>query len=115
MRIVIPGGSGQLGSLLARFFAEQGHEVVVLTRRPKPSGPFREVPWDGRTVGPWIRESVGARPDRGRHACDPQGAAADGDGDGRRPGWPIRPPPAPRALRPGRAARRRRAVHVLDP
>jgi uncharacterized protein (TIGR01777 family) len=60
MRIVIPGGSGHLGSLLARFFAEQSHEVVVLTRSPKPSSRFREVAWDGRTAGPWMREIDGA-------------------------------------------------------
>jgi uncharacterized protein YbjT (DUF2867 family) len=32
MKIVIPGGSGQVGQVLARSFTAQGHEVVILTR-----------------------------------------------------------------------------------
>jgi len=32
MRIVIPGGTGQVGTLLARKFRADGHEVVVLGR-----------------------------------------------------------------------------------
>lgn len=34
MRIVIPGGSGQVGTILARAFTADKHEVVVLSRRP---------------------------------------------------------------------------------
>jgi len=33
MRIVIPGGSGQVGHILTRHFASQGHAVTVLTHR----------------------------------------------------------------------------------
>jgi uncharacterized protein len=32
MRIVIPGGSGQVGNILARHFHAQGHVVTVLSR-----------------------------------------------------------------------------------
>ena len=32
MKIVIPGGSGQVGRILTRHFQAQGHEVVILTR-----------------------------------------------------------------------------------
>ena len=32
MKVVIPGGSGQVGTLLARAFHERGDEVVVLSR-----------------------------------------------------------------------------------
>mgnify|MGYP003693557825 CR=1 FL=1 len=32
MKIIIPGGSGHVGSLLARAFHERGDEVVVLSR-----------------------------------------------------------------------------------
>jgi len=53
LRIVIPGGSGQVGRLLASHFQERGHHVVVLTR-----GPFAEtyqtVHWDGEHEGQWI-------------------------------------------------------------
>lgn len=34
MKIVIPGGSGQVGTILARAFHRDGHEVVVLSRSP---------------------------------------------------------------------------------
>jgi uncharacterized protein (TIGR01777 family) len=53
MRIVLPGGSGQVGSILARHFHGQGHDVTVLTRAPAPSL-WRTLPWDGATVGPWV-------------------------------------------------------------
>jgi uncharacterized protein (TIGR01777 family) len=59
MRIVIPGGSGQVGNLLARHFSGQGHRVTILTRRPRPEGMWREVEWDGATRGPWVAELEG--------------------------------------------------------
>jgi NAD dependent epimerase/dehydratase family enzyme len=37
MRIVIPGGTGQVGQILARHFHSQGHDVTVLTRTPQPA------------------------------------------------------------------------------
>lgn len=33
MKIVIPGGTGQVGRVLTRSFAAAGHEVVLLSRR----------------------------------------------------------------------------------
>lgn len=59
MRIVIPGGSGQVGALLSRAFLDEGHEVVVLSRRPARHS-ARVVEWDGETSGPWIGELDGA-------------------------------------------------------
>ncbi|WP_431996870.1 TIGR01777 family oxidoreductase [Streptomyces fungicidicus] len=50
MKVVIPGGTGQVGTVLKRALAGAGHEVVILTRRPRCEG---EVQWDGRTLGPW--------------------------------------------------------------
>jgi uncharacterized protein len=50
MKIVIPGGTGQIGASLTRAFAADGHEVVVLTRRPTRDG---QVAWDGETLGKW--------------------------------------------------------------
>ncbi|TMD97523.1 MAG: TIGR01777 family protein [Chloroflexi bacterium] len=55
MKVVIPGGSGQVGTILARAFSAQGHEVVVLSRRQYPAA-WRVVQWDGKTVGDWARE-----------------------------------------------------------
>lgn len=63
MKIVIPGGTGQVGTILARAFHDSGHEVVVLSRRrenaPRPQG-WRVVWWDAATVGDWATEFEGA-------------------------------------------------------
>lgn len=59
MKIVIPGGSGQVGTLLARAFGADGHEVVVLSRKPAPAS-WRTVQWDAETVGDWSAEIDGA-------------------------------------------------------
>jgi uncharacterized protein (TIGR01777 family) len=59
MKIVIPGGSGQVGTILARAFAADGHEAVVLSRKPAAAR-WRVVAWDGETVGPWAAELDGA-------------------------------------------------------
>jgi uncharacterized protein len=55
MKIVIPGGTGQVGQLLARHFHTQGHAVTVFSRTPHPA-PWNVVFWDGLNVGPWIAE-----------------------------------------------------------
>jgi uncharacterized protein len=43
-----------VGTVLARAFARDGHEVVVLSRRPRTRR-WRTVAWDGVTVGDWDR------------------------------------------------------------
>ncbi len=55
MKVVIAGGAGTLGRRIATDWASRGHETVVLTRSPRP-GPFRQVGWDGRTLGEWANE-----------------------------------------------------------
>ena len=61
-KIILAGGSGFLGSVLADYFAGKGAEVVILTRKPKTrAGSIREVRWDGLGVGDWIKELEGAR------------------------------------------------------
>ncbi len=59
-RIILAGGSGFLGQLLARRFLASGWEVVVLTRVPAASRAAREVRWNGETTGDWVRELDGA-------------------------------------------------------
>jgi uncharacterized protein (TIGR01777 family) len=59
MRIVIPGGSGQVGTILARAFHAEGHDVVVLSRRAQTCA-WRVVEWDGASLGAWQREIDGA-------------------------------------------------------
>ena len=58
MKLVIPGGSGQVGTILARAFHRDGHEVVVLSRRPVVRA-WRVVGWDGISLGDWQREIDG--------------------------------------------------------
>jgi len=59
LRIVLPGGSGQVGRMLASFFQERGHHVTVLTRGPY-TAPWQTVFWDGRQLGPWVETLEGA-------------------------------------------------------
>ncbi len=59
MKIIIPGGSGQVGSILAQVFHGEGHEVVVLSRRPQPA-PWKVLAWDAATRGDWWAEIDGA-------------------------------------------------------
>ncbi len=60
-RIILAGGSGFLGGALAKHFSTLDWEVVILTRSPKSrTDRVREVSWDARTVGDWVRELDGA-------------------------------------------------------
>ncbi|MDQ6653737.1 MAG: TIGR01777 family oxidoreductase [Acidobacteriota bacterium] len=59
MKIVIPAGTGQVGSILARAFHKGGHDVTVLSRKPA-NAPWRVVQWDGETLGKWVAELDGA-------------------------------------------------------
>jgi len=60
MKFVLPGGSGQVGTVLARALDRDGHDVVVLSRNGTTSGSSRAVVWDARTLGPWAEEIDGA-------------------------------------------------------
>jgi uncharacterized protein (TIGR01777 family) len=63
MRIVITGGSGLIGTAVAREMGGAGHEVVVLSRDPSRVTPlppgtravYWEGKWDGKTAGDWAR------------------------------------------------------------
>jgi uncharacterized protein len=59
MKIVIPGGTGQVGTILARSFHAGGHDVVVLGRNPAPRD-WRVVRWDAKTLGDWSEEIEGS-------------------------------------------------------
>jgi uncharacterized protein len=72
LRIVLPGGEGHLGRLLARRLSGLGHEVITLTRNSRSSAansqnasagnpqPWKTVFWDGRTRGAWEESLEGA-------------------------------------------------------
>src|SRR5262245_26128240 len=59
MKLVLPGGTGQVGTILARAFASEGHDVVVLSRKPS-AAPWRVIEWDAVTPGGWATEIDGA-------------------------------------------------------
>ncbi|MBV9182357.1 MAG: TIGR01777 family oxidoreductase [Acidobacteria bacterium] len=59
LNIVIPGGSGQIGTILARHLAGQGHHVSVLTRH-KHAAPWQVIVWNGTNLGDWVGALDGA-------------------------------------------------------
>ena len=60
MKIVIAGGTGQVGRVIRRAFAAPQHNVIVLTRDPTTNTGCRNALWDGKTVGSWVAELEGA-------------------------------------------------------
>jgi hypothetical protein len=57
VKVVIPGGTGQVGTILDRALTAQGHDVVLLTRSPHGE---RQVRWDGSTLGEWATHIDGS-------------------------------------------------------
>jgi len=58
-RIVIPGGSGRVGRVLARHFHANGDAVTVLSRKPRVEA-WPVIEWNGRAIGPWTETLDGA-------------------------------------------------------
>jgi len=59
MKVVISGGTGEVGTILAGAFHNAGHEVVVLSRG-RSRAPWRIAKWDGEALGDWADEIDGA-------------------------------------------------------
>ena len=53
-RIVLVGGSGQVGSILARHFYQHQTEVCVIARTTF-SAPWSVVAWNGLQLGDWVK------------------------------------------------------------
>lgn len=64
MRVIVTGGTGFIGGHLVNNLANDGHEVIVLSRNPHQSGPIKGnvqfVKWDGRTADGWGQYADGA-------------------------------------------------------
>jgi uncharacterized protein len=53
MKVILAGGSGQIGSVLARAFHARGDDVVVLSRRkaaPDAAERWRTAPWESNEI-----------------------------------------------------------------
>lgn len=56
-KIVLAGGSGFLGQIIADYFAAKGSSVIILSRNTfSLSSNIRYVKWDGKTAGSWVGE-----------------------------------------------------------
>ena len=62
MKVVIPGGTGEVGSILAKTFLLRGHEVIILTRQHQTSssGKLQFANWDAENLGHWTDTLEGA-------------------------------------------------------
>lgn len=56
-KLVIAGGSGFLGQVLAKYFQPSVKEIIILSRSPQPTKDnIRCVVWNGRDLGEWKNE-----------------------------------------------------------
>jgi uncharacterized protein (TIGR01777 family) len=54
LRIVLVGGSGQVGTLLAKHFRGAGQAVAVIARRPGLRE-WQTIQWDAMQIGEWVK------------------------------------------------------------
>ncbi len=60
-KIILAGGNGYLGGVLAGYYRHIAEQVIILSRKPKVTeGNVKTVLWDGVTKGDWVKEMEGA-------------------------------------------------------
>lgn len=60
-KIILAGGNGYLGGVLAKYFSSMADEVIILARKPQTEKDrIKTVVWDGRTMGDWTNGLQGA-------------------------------------------------------
>ena len=60
-KIILAGGNGYLGSVLADYYRDLADDIVILSRRAKTvDGNICTLLWDGRTEGEWVKALEGA-------------------------------------------------------
>jgi uncharacterized protein (TIGR01777 family) len=65
VKIVLAGGTGFLGASILNALLGENHEVVLLSRNPRPGDAFSQqsfkyAAWDGKTVAAWAEHVSGA-------------------------------------------------------
>lgn len=59
-KVVLAGGSGHLGTVLAQHFRLLAKEVIILSRTPRPAHEnIRTLLWDGCRKGEWSKQLEG--------------------------------------------------------
>lgn len=60
-KIVLAGGNGYLGTVLARYYKNLSAQVIILSRKAAPAQDnISTVVWDGKTEGDWVQTLQGA-------------------------------------------------------
>jgi len=60
-KIILAGGNGYIGTVLAAYYSSIAKEVIILGRTPKlPDRNIKTLVWDGKTKGDWANELTGA-------------------------------------------------------
>jgi uncharacterized protein (TIGR01777 family) len=60
-KIILAGGNGYLGGILAEYYKDLAHEVIILSRKSaEPKANVRTLLWDGKTEGSWAGALYGA-------------------------------------------------------
>ncbi|QHS55622.1 TIGR01777 family protein [Mucilaginibacter sp. 14171R-50] len=60
-KIILAGGSGQLGKALADHYKDVAEQVIILSRTSHADNEnIKTLVWDGRMSGPWAKELEGA-------------------------------------------------------
>ena len=52
-KVILAGGTGQIGQVLEREYLDRGYKVLILTRKPKNP---HHIYWDGIKLGSWCKE-----------------------------------------------------------
>ncbi|WP_025142189.1 TIGR01777 family oxidoreductase [Pedobacter jeongneungensis] len=60
-KIILAGGNGYLGSVLAKHFSSLADEVIILARKAHAeTSNIKTMLWDGKTMGEWTHSLQGA-------------------------------------------------------
>lgn len=60
-KIILAGGNGYLGRVLAEYYRHLSKDVIILSRKPKRvDGNIRTLLWNGVDEGEWVSELNGA-------------------------------------------------------